>query len=94
MGSDEIFARWASLFVSSLDNCNAENSCAEPAEPAYTGVTPAASELLQSVDSGGVPAFVTSRLIEIACENGIEADADWTPNEIIEAIREKAVPSE
>ena len=63
----------------------------EQAAPAYIGITQAASELLQSIDAGGVPAFVTSSLIEIANENDITVPDHWTPNEIVAAIRAKAV---
>ena len=92
MESDEKFAQWAALFVTAYDESVADNNSGEQAAPAYTGVTLAASELLQSIDAGGVPAFVTSSLIEIACENDITVPDYWTPNEIVAAIRVKAVP--
>lgn len=56
----------------------------------YTGVTPAACELLRAVDAGGVPGFVTKSLKQIARDNGIEVQIEWTPNEIVDAIRGKA----
>jgi len=77
------FAQWIALFV---------NKCRAGKTPGiqYTGVTPAAGELLRSVDAGGVPAFATKSLLEIAKNNGIEVDSRWTPNEIVEAIRSVA----
>ncbi len=54
------------------------------------GLTPAACELLRTVDAGGIPAFVTGNLKQIALDNGVDVTDDWTPNEIIEAIRSKA----
>ena len=56
----------------------------------YIGVTAAACELLQVVDAGGVPAFVTNNLKQIAEDNGIEVTIQSTPNEIVDAIRDKA----
>lgn len=88
MTTDDTFARWASLFAASFD---AAPTVADRA--AYTGVTPAAAELLQAVDAGGLPAFVTNNLLEIARENGLVVPDHWTPNEIVEALREKAVPA-
>ncbi|MBI5922684.1 MAG: hypothetical protein HY847_13705 [Betaproteobacteria bacterium] len=77
------FAQWVALLV---------NKFRESRTPGiqYTGVTPAACELLRAVDAGGVPAFVTKNLVQIAKNNGIEADSRWTPNEIVGAIRGKA----
>ena len=60
-----------------------------PDPPEYRLLTPAARELLRSVDAGGVPAFVTHNLRQIALENGIEIAAQWSPNRIIDAIRQK-----
>ena len=92
MQQNDSFAQWASLFLDSADNASAEGS--QPEQPApvhYTGVTQAASALLQSIDSGGVPAFITANLLEIAVQNGIEVPDHWTPNEIIAAIRDRAL---
>lgn len=89
---DEKFAQWAALFVTAYNESVADNHTKEHAAPAYIGITQAASELLQSIDAGGVPAFVTSSLIEIANENKITVSDHWTPNEIVAAIRVKAVP--
>ena len=66
----------------------------EPQSPTlgaqYLGITPAAGDLLRVVDAGGVPAFVTSNLKQIALDTGVEVTDDCTPNEIVEAIRSKA----
>lgn len=77
------FAQWVALFI---------NKCREGNTPGirYTGVTPAACELLRVVDAGGVPAFVTKNLVQIARNNGIAVDTGWTPNEIVGAIRARA----
>ena len=91
MEPDEKFAQWAALFVTAYNESVADNNPVEQAAPVYTGITQAASELLQSIDAGGVPAFVTSSLIEIANENDITVPDHWTPNEIVAAIRDKAV---
>lgn len=61
-----------------------------PAAAPVGAVTAAAYALLQSVDSGGIPAFVTSHLKQIALDNGIPLTDQWTPNQIVEAIRRKA----
>ena len=92
MKPDDTFANWASLFLTAYEEGTADPaSAAQQSRPAvYNGISPAADELLQSIDAGGVPAFVTANLLEIAAENGIEAADDWSPNQIIEAIRAKA----
>ncbi len=86
MPQDEKFVNWASLFINEINNGVAD-TCLSGISVIknihYTGVTQAACDLLRSVDSGGVPAFITSNLIEIARENGIEVIDHWTPNEII-----------
>lgn len=95
MQSDDQFAQWAALFVK---NCAEDETGASQALPPvagdgglhYAGVTQAAAELLQAVDAGGVPAFVTSQLKQIASDNGIDVTAASTPNEIVDAIRAKA----
>ena len=61
-----------------------------PDPPEYRLLTPAARDLLRSIDAGGVPAFVTQNLRQIALENGIDVAAQWSPNRIIDAIRQKA----
>jgi len=94
MGTEDSFSRWASLFVDSFnEGVSSEGDSAPQAMPAYTGVTKAASELLQAVDLGGVPAFISSNLTEIANENGIDIPESWTPNEVVAMLRDKAVPA-
>jgi hypothetical protein len=86
MQSDEQFAQWAAMFVKTC----AEADAVPPAAPApvlYSGLTVGAVELLQAVDAGGVPAFVSANLKQIAEANGVIVGADWTPNLIIEALR-------
>lgn len=46
-----------------------------------------AHELLDTVDDGGVPLYVTDHLKRIAGENGIEVSDQDTPNSIVEALR-------
>jgi hypothetical protein len=87
MSTDDQFAQWAALFVQSVSAVE-EPPSASPVVP-YKGITTAASALLRDIDAGGVPAFVTSNLKQIAKENGIDAGNAWTPNEIIAAIRAK-----
>lgn len=94
MDADEKLAKWAALFVRACSEGDAgavPSGRAEPAASAqYPGVTQAARELLQAVDAGGVPAFVTASLKQIAGENGVAITDAWTPNEIVAAIRSKA----
>lgn len=95
MESDDEFAHWATLFASHFSESKPRPAMAEQLAPSscgvqYTGVTPAAAELLRAVDAGGVPAFVTASLKQIAEDNGIPVGNQWTPNEIIAAIRRKA----
>ena len=94
MEPDGKLVQWAALFVKA---CSEDNAAATPvgrpepaAGPRYSGVTESACELLQAVDSGGVPAFVTANLRQIAQDNGVELTDDWTPNEIVDAVRSKA----
>lgn len=95
MAIDEQFTQWATLFFRSFrQNEVAAGLIETPASLTpgiqYVGVTPAASELLRSVDAGGVPAFVTSSLRRIAEDNGIDITSQWSPNQIVAAIRGKA----
>jgi hypothetical protein len=46
-----------------------------------------ALQLLRSVDRGGVPAFVSDRLLRIAEQHGIEVRPETKPGEIIDALR-------
>lgn len=91
MQPDDRFAQWAAAFLRSVGK-GADGAVTGAAlhEPRYEGVTPAAGELLRAVDAGGVPAFVTANLRQVAGENGIEVAPAWTPNRIIDAIRAKA----
>lgn len=93
MQQDKIFTQWASLFANELQDGKAVVNPISRAQSKegmqYSGVTPAAGDLLGVVDAGGVPAFVTVRLIEIAQDNGVDVSDHLTPNEIIEAIRSK-----
>lgn len=62
----------------------------EPAAPAATGaITPDAEALLQSIDAGGVAAFMTENLKKIAAANSIAFTDNSTPNSIIDALRVK-----
>jgi hypothetical protein len=93
MQPDDRFAKWAEAFLRTVgrDGGAADAGQGAPAttEPRYDGITPAAGGLLRSVDAGGVPAFVTGNLRQIASDNGIEVGPGWTPNEIVDAIRAK-----
>lgn len=94
MPSEDKLAQWAAGFLAACNAPRAGNGRsgqdASAAATDYAGVTPAARLLLQTVDAGGVPAFVTARLKEIAEENGIAVADHWTPNEIVDALRDKA----
>jgi hypothetical protein len=46
-----------------------------------------ALELIDKVDSGGVPAYRTPNLERIAHENGLDVSPEMTPNEIVEKLR-------
>jgi hypothetical protein len=97
MRQDDRFAKWAAAFLRTVgaDGCAGAGQ-GDGAAPGlrYEGVTPAAGDLLRSVDAGGVPAFVTGNLRQIASENGIEIGPGWTPNEIVAAIRAKVRDAE
>ena len=83
---DESFARWAATFVDAFERHTDQGQ----AVPKYSGVTLEACELLESVDAGGVPAFISSQMLAIALENDIAVLEHWTPSEVIEALRDKA----
>ena len=82
-------SQWAAQFLRMYQ----ENAAVapEPPDARYGGVTKAARELLLAIDAGGVPAFVTGKLKQIAQDNGIEVADHWTPNQIVDALRAKAV---
>lgn len=68
----------------------------EPAageESPVADVTDEAKALIAKVDAGGVPLSVTPSLERIAAENGIPVTGATTPNEIIQALREKISPA-
>ena len=91
MGTDDSFARWASLFVDACEeNRLSEDNSARQRQPVYTGVTKAASDLLQSVDAGGIPAFISNNMLEIAKENGIDIPENCTPNDLVAMLKSKA----
>lgn len=91
MSSDDELAQWAALFMNSYTGMEVAPVAAEGVEAInYVGLTQSAIDLLRSVDAGGVPAFVTTNLIQVAADNGIEVTGQQTPNEIIETIRLKA----
>ena len=92
MQPDDRFTQWAAALLRGVSGGAVSPVQAPPTIPgiAYEGVTPAAGDLLRSVDAGGIPAFVTGNLRQIASDNGIEIGTEWTPNEIVEAIRAKA----
>lgn len=58
------------------------------------GVTSEAQQLLASVDAGGVPVIVTNNLRRIAAENGVEVTSGMRPNDVVAALRQKAVQPE
>jgi hypothetical protein len=97
MQSDDRFAKWAAAFLRTVGaDSGAGAGQGDAAVPGlrYEGITPAAGDLLRSVDAGGIPAFVTGNLRQIASDNGIEVDPGWTPNEILAAIRAKVRDAE
>ncbi len=99
MQPDDRFAQWAAAFLRSVSGGGDGATGAVQVPPAvpgipYDGITPAAGDLLRSVDAGGVPAFITGNLRQIASDNGIEIGPGWTPNEIVDAIRAKARDAE
>ena len=95
MDSNEKLAQWAALFVNAVNDNElhaSEGAGARATTPGiqYPGVTQAAGDLLRAVDAGGIPAFVTGKLKQIALDNGIEVAEGWTPNEVVEALRSMA----
>ena len=53
------------------------------------GVTTEADALIETVDAGGVPGFMTSNLKRIMAENDIPVTGQMTPNDAIAALRAK-----
>lgn len=88
------FAQWAGLFARRFKVESADSPGDPTPESAgiqYLGVTPCAGQLLRAVDAGGVPAFMTNRLKRIAEDNGIDVPNAWTPNDVVAAIRARAM---
>lgn len=54
------------------------------------GITPGAENLLQNIDEGGVPLFISEHFKRILEENGIPYRTDMTPEEAVESLRQKA----
>lgn len=98
MAADNKLAEWAAAFLASYNGASGPgptgsasgNSATTVPDTQYPGVTPAAAALLRAVDAGGVPAFVTGSLRQIASDNGVMVSEQSTPNEIVEALRSKA----
>ncbi len=61
----------------------------EAPAPPYPNVTEDAQKMLGSIDSGSKPAFVTKNMKRIAEQNGITVTDKSTPDEIINALKEK-----
>jgi hypothetical protein len=57
------------------------------------GLTEAAITLLEKVDSGGIPMYVSDGLTRIAAENGVTVAGSDTPGKVIEALRKIHVRS-
>lgn len=96
-GPDDL-ANWAAAFLRQyqlgddpqVQPNDASTERSTGAEQKYPRVTIEASRLLESVDMGGVPAFVTRNLLGIARENGLDAHPGSSPNDIIAALRRVA----
>lgn len=59
-------------------------------EPEWQGrLSPEATDLLQKVDGGGVPAYMTESLRRIAKAHGIEVTDSTSPNDVIAALRSR-----
>jgi hypothetical protein len=74
---DDRFAKWAAAFLRTVGaDGGAGAGQGDAAAPGlrYEGITPAAGDLLRSVDAGGIPAFVTGNLRQIASDNGIDVE--------------------
>lgn len=90
--SDDALAQWAASFLA----LNAVTDSLLPAtggDETYSTITGSARELLRSVDAGGVPAFMSSALRQIARDNDIEITELTTPNEVIEKLRARCTTS-
>lgn len=98
--SNDELARWAASFLALCEE--APPIVAPPAAAAHlpeaaappvrsSAITPAAHALLDAIDAGGVPAFMTTALRQIANDNGIEVSAQTTPNHIVDVLRAKCL---
>jgi hypothetical protein len=97
MRQDDRFAKWAAAFLRTVgadSGVGAGQGAGAAPGLRYEGITPAAGDLLRSVDAGGIPAFVTGNLRQIASDNGIDVSPGSTPNEIVAAIRAKVRDAE
>ncbi|MGE5466020.1 MAG: hypothetical protein ACM3Y9_01220 [Ignavibacteria bacterium] len=100
MAAPDDFAKWAASFLRQYEIEQggeapppASEPSSAPAPARYPGLSAEASQLLESVDAGGVPAFVTQSLLKIARDNGIDVARDTTPNDIVAALRRLAEAS-
>lgn len=89
MSMSDDLAKWATAFLQQYHSEGGAEA-APPSAPRYPGITPEAARLLESVDAGGVPAFMTQALLRIATDNGIAITRETTPNAVIAALRELA----
>jgi hypothetical protein len=77
--------------VAPSGNIDPEMRVDDEEQASSSGLTAEAQELLAKVENGGVPAYTTGNLEQIAEENGIQVAPDMTPNEIIEALLQKSL---
>ncbi len=92
MSNDADFAEWAAMFLQQVDVAPTIPTTAPttPAMPVINdGLSAGARALLQAIDAGGVPAFMTSNLKIIALENGLVVEPSTTPNDIIFGLRQR-----
>ncbi|MBK6637942.1 MAG: hypothetical protein IPH08_10675 [Rhodocyclaceae bacterium] len=102
--NDEELAQWAASFLAMCEEeplvltqadepeDAVESLASNPVSQGITdAITRAAHDLLAAIDRGGVPAFMTSALKQIALDNGIALSALTTPNDIIDALRKKCI---
>jgi hypothetical protein len=97
MTTSDDLGRWAAAFVRQYELESGKTLSPQPTAdqpPAgpqkYPSLTLEASLLLESVDAGGVPAFITQNLLRIARDNGLEVGGDATPNDVVAALRRLA----
>ena len=73
--------------VSTNKENRAKRQSKAPAVARSSSVTQGAREVLDKVDEGGIPLYVTASLRAIAEENGIYVSDNDTPNDVIGALR-------